>query len=247
MRLLHCDQNGNYSLKDTLSGNVPTYAILSHTWGSDEVVFSDLAKMPSEWQRKAGFKKIDFCAKQANRDGLQYFWVDTCCIDKSDSQELQTAINSMFRWYRNAERCYVYLADVSGPAPHDDAVRRSRWFTRGWTLQELIAPKIVEFYSQERVLIGNKKSLEPIIRDVTRVPSTALRGAPLSDFPVSEREAWIRGRQTKYEEDMVYSLFGIFDVHMPLIYGEGREKAQRRLREEVQKATKGKYMTMREL
>lgn len=221
MRFLHCDQDGKYSLKDTTPSDVPPYAILSHTWGSDEVVFADLAKMPSEWQRRAGFEKIDFCAKQARRDGLQYFWVDTCCIDKSDSQELQTAINSMFRWYRDAERCYVYLADVSGPAPHDDAFRQSRWFTRGWTLQELIAPKVVEFYSKERVLIGDKQSLEPIIRDVTGIPSTALRGAPISDFPILEREAWIRGRQTKYEEDIVYSLFGIFDVHMPLIYGEG--------------------------
>lgn len=241
MRLLQCDENGNYSLVDTTSSaDIPPYAILSHTWGSDEVVFSDLAKIPSEWQQKTGFPKIDFCAKQTRRDGLHYFWVDTCCIDRTSSQELQTAINSMFRWYRDADRCYVYLPDVSGPAPHDNALRQSRWFTRGWTLQELIAPKVVEFFSKEGTLIGSKQSLEPFICDITGIPSAALRGAPLSDFPVSERQAWIRGRQTKYEEDMAYSLLGIFDVHMPLIYGEGREKAQKRLQEEVQKAIKGK-------
>lgn len=241
MRLLQCDENGNYSLVDTASSaDVPLYAILSHTWGSDEVVFSDLAKIPSEWQQKTGFQKIDLCAKQTRRDGLHYFWVDTCCIDRSSSQELQTAINSMFRWYRNADRCYVYLPDVSGSAPHDNALRQSRWFTRGWTLQELIAPKVVEFYSKEGALIGSKQSLESIICDITGIPSAALRGAPLSDFSVLERKAWIHGRQTKYEEDMAYSLFGIFDVHMPLIYGEGREKAQKRLQEEVQKAIKGK-------
>ncbi|CAG9952144.1 unnamed protein product [Clonostachys rosea f. rosea IK726] len=154
----------------------------------------------------------------------------------------------MFRWYRDAERCYVYLPDVSSATvssqqqtvmPWKDAFRQSRWFTRGWTLQELIAPTIVEFYSKEGALLGDKRSLEPLIRDITGIPASALRCTPLSDFPVAEREAWVRGRQTTHEEDIVYSLLGIFDVHMPLIYGEGREKAQKRLLEEVQKTVKG--------
>ncbi|OAQ58796.1 kinesin light chain [Pochonia chlamydosporia 170] len=154
----------------------------------------------------------------------------------------------MFRWYRDAKRCYVYLSDVSDPltsvrrkstAQWDDTFRQSRWFTRGWTLQELIAPKTVDFYSKEGAWLGDKQSLEPLIRDITGIPVSVLRGTPLSDFPVSEREAWVRGRLTKCEEDMAYSLLGIFGVHMPLIYGEGRENAQRRLREEVQKAIKG--------
>ncbi|EFY89220.1 kinesin light chain [Metarhizium acridum CQMa 102] len=248
MRLLQRDEAGNLSLTPDLSSDhVPPYAILSHTWGPDEVIFADLAKVPGGWQRKAGYRKIEFCAEQARRHGLQFFWVDTCCIDKSDGIELQTAINSMFRWYRDAKRCYVYLSDVSSPIvfgrqksmmPWDDAFRQSRWFTRGWTLQELIAPKTVDFYSKQGAWLGDKQSLEPAIRDITGIPASALRGTPLSDFPVSEREAWARDRQTKYEEDMAYSLLGIFDVHMPLIYGEGREKAQRRLREEVQKAIK---------
>ncbi|KAK2591966.1 hypothetical protein QQS21_010338 [Conoideocrella luteorostrata] len=152
----------------------------------------------------------------------------------------------MFRWYRDAKRCYVYLSDVSDASapgqqitPWDNTFRQSRWFTRGWTLQELIAPKTVDFYSKQWAWLGDKHSLEPIIRDITGIPASALHGTPLSNFPITERESWVHNRQTKYEEDMAYSLLGIFDVHMALIYGEGREKAQRRLREEVQKATKG--------
>ncbi|KAI1847293.1 hypothetical protein JX265_013981 [Neoarthrinium moseri] len=252
MRLLQRDVAGNYSLTPKLaSDNVPPYAILSHTWGpdGDEVVFSDLAKPPGSWQHKPGFDKIKFCADQAQKHGLRHFWVDTCCIDKSDGIELQTAINSMFRWYRDATRCYVYLPDVSCPppstqpqslTPREDAFRRSRWFTRGWTLQELIAPKTVDFYSEEGFSLGDKRTLEPLIRDITGIPAAALRGTPLSDFTIAEREAWVRGRETTHEEDMAYSLLGIFDVHMPLIYGEGREKAQRRLREEARNAVVGK-------
>ncbi|KAH8645433.1 hypothetical protein BX600DRAFT_490824 [Xylariales sp. PMI_506] len=249
MRLLERDDKGRYSLTpDFPPGDVPSYAILSHTWGLDEVVYSDLAKSESEWQHKAGFEKIRFCAEQASRDGLQYFWVDTCCIDKTDSIELQIAINSMFRWYREAKRCYVYLSDVSSTSisgmqqsaiPWEVDLRKSRWFTRGWTLQELVAPKTVEFYSKEGVWLGNKETLEHVIRDVTHIPSRALRGDDLSTFSISERETWICNRHTKYGEDMAYSLSGIFGVYLVPIYGEGRENAQRRLQEEIQKKLKG--------
>ncbi|KAK9423613.1 putative Tetratricopeptide repeat domain protein [Seiridium unicorne] len=248
MRLLQRDDDNKYSLCEFAPDYIPPYAILSHTWGRDEVVFADIAKAPGDWQYKASYDKIKFSADQARRDGLRYFWVDTCCIDKSDCIDLQTAINSMFRWYRDAKRCYVYLPDVSCPRASsqlqtvtlwEDAFRKSRWFQRGWTLQELIAPKTVDFYSEEQSWLGDKRTLEPLIRDITGIPVGALRGTPLSDFTVKDREAWVGNRQTKYEEDMAYSLLGLFDVHMPLIYGEGREKAQRRLREEVQKAVIG--------
>ncbi|KAJ3488172.1 hypothetical protein NLG97_g6245 [Lecanicillium saksenae] len=248
MRLLQRNPGGDYSLTDDLPADkAPPYAILSHTWGPDEVIFADLKKPTAEWQLKGGYRKIEFCAEQAERHGLRHFWVDTCCIDKSNSIELQTAINSMFRWYRDAARCYVYLADVSksgmsvggGSSSWEPAFRASRWFSRGWTLQELIAPKLVEFYSQEGAFLGDKSSLESTIRDVTDIPVTALRGAVLSEFTVAERESWVRNRETKYEEDMAYSLLGIFNVFLPLIYGEGKAEAQRRLRDEVQKAAKG--------
>jgi len=251
MRLLQRDDAGLYSLTaDLVPDNVPPYAILSHTWGPNEVIYADLADTPATWQHKAGYDKIRFCAEQAKQHGLRYFWVDTCCIDKSDSIELQTAINSMFRWYRDAKRCYVYLADVSSAAdtdardsvaPWEGAFRNSRWFTRGWTLQELLAPSSVEFYSNEGVWLGDKQSLGPRVRDITGIPASALYGTPLSNFPVSEREVWVRNRQTKYPEDLAYALLGIFDVHMPLIYGEGRDNAQKRLREEIQKVVKGGF------
>ncbi len=124
-----------------------------------------------------------------------------------------------------------YLADVSTPAK--TPFRQSRWFTRGWTLQELIAPESVEFFSREDVRLGDKRSLEQDIHEVTRIPVNALRGKPLSDFGISERFAWMDKRETTREEDKVYSLLGIFGVCMPLLYGEGRENAFKRLREEV--------------
>jgi len=250
MRLLQRDNAGKYGLTPDLTPDqIPPYAILSHTWGPDEVVFTDIANTQDWWDQKAGSAKIRFCANQAGRHGLRYFWVDTCCIDKSASSELQTAINSMFRWYRDAQKCYVYLSDVSSSVAvgaqdsataWEAAFRASRWFTRGWTLQELIAPTTLEFYSREGTWLGNKQSLEHQLCDITGIPARALRGTPLSDFTIAEREAWAHNRQTTYEEDMAYSLSGIFNVHMPVLYGEGRQKALRRLREEAQKVVKGK-------
>ncbi|KAM7182619.1 NACHT domain containing protein [Rhypophila sp. PSN 637] len=191
-------------------------------------------------KNKAGYAKIQFCGEQAERDGLRYFWVDTCCIDKSDTVELQHALNSMFQWYRNAAKCYVYLAEVSthkwdadGNSKWDLNLRDCKWFTRGWTLQELIAPAIVEFFSKDGERLGDKKSLEKEIHNITGIPRRALQGSPLSDFSVAERMEWIEKRNTKYKEDKAYSLFGIFDVHIPVIYGEGGQKALKRLRDKI--------------
>ena len=152
----------------------------------------------------------------------------------------------MFRWYRNAVKCYVYLPDVLRPAfdtddepyqpPWESAFRKSRWFTRGWTLQELIAPTSVEFFSKGWEKLGNKTSLERHIFDITGIPAKALRGDALSDFSITERMAWAGSRETTCKEDNAYSLLGIFDVYMPLIYGEGREKALKRLQEEIEKS-----------
>src|SRR6187402_1785944 len=156
MRLLKFKNDTEFSLTDDLIDDTSPYAILSHRWGldTDEVTFRDL--IDGTGTGKAGYDKIRFCGEQAKRDGLQFFWVDTCCIDKSNSSELQEAINSMFRWYGEAAKCYVYLSDVSVPNPENSnqtststwelAFRNSRWFTRGWTLQELIAPVSVEFF-----------------------------------------------------------------------------------------------------
>jgi hypothetical protein len=156
MRLLRRSDDGEFQFTNYLDdkATIPPYAILSHTWGADnaEVTFEDLGN--GSGKTKLGYNKIQLCAKQAEQDGLQYFWVDTCCIDKANKAELSHAINSMFRWYRDAIRCYVYLSDVSNPAfgcsqlLWESEFRKSTWFTRGWTLQELLAPSLVEFYSQ---------------------------------------------------------------------------------------------------
>ncbi|CZR65200.1 related to kinesin light chain 1 [Phialocephala subalpina] len=248
MRLLELTNRGEFSLTKDLIDDIPPYAILSHTWGKDEeeATFQDLTQ--SVRKSKAGYKKIQFCAEQAARDGLQHFWVDTCCINKSDYTELSEAINSMFRWYRDANKCYVYLSDVStrrfdASNPFfqfswESAFRESRWFTRGWTLQELIAPTSVEFFSSEGQRLGDKKSLELLIHEITGIPAEILQGSPLAQFTIDERMLWAAKRTTKRKEDEVYCLFGIFDIHMPLIYGEGRENAFIRLRNKIDKRSK---------
>jgi hypothetical protein len=234
MHLLKLD-DGKPVLTRFLAGNIPSYAILSHTWEADdqEVTFKDLTN--GVRLNKLGYGKIRFCGEQARKDGLQYFWVDSCCIDKSSSAELQEAINSMFRWYRNAVKCYAYLADVPSIDIGQQAFSRSRWFTRGWTLQELLAPRELEFFSQEGLKLGNKQSLELQIHETTGIPVQALRdiGGSVSQFSVEERMSWAAKRSTTVEEDQAYCLLGIFDTYLPLIYGEGKEHAFRRLRREI--------------
>jgi hypothetical protein len=239
MRLLEYN-NGEFSLtKDFVGGEIPEYAILSHTWGADteEVTYRDL--IDGTGKNKVGYEKIRFCGEQARRDGLHNFWVDTCCINKSSDRELSEAINSMFRWYRKATKCYVYLTDVSTNDQIDlslqlweAAFRNSRWFTRGWTLQELIAPPSVEFFCSNGNRLGNKKSLEVQLHKITGIPVSALQGSSLSEFSFDERISWAQIRETKREEDKAYSLLGIFDISMPVIYGEGKENAFRRLNRE---------------
>lgn len=247
MRLVERRPDGELVLTDHISKDVPVYAILSHTWhtnNSKEVSFQDMEA--GTGKTKAGWHKLDFCAKQAAADGLQYFWIDTCCIDKRNAVELAAAINSMFQWYRKAARCYVFLSDVSKPddggndqSEWESAFRESRWFTRGWTLQELIAPTLVDFFSSDGERLGNKLTLETIIYDITGIARNALRGDALSGFSISERMSWAERRHTTIEEDEIYSLLGIFNVSMSLIYGEGRDKASRRLEEEIHKSYKG--------
>jgi hypothetical protein len=252
MRLLQRKPNGEIVFREPTSGEVPAYAILSHTWGEEEVVYQDLkkGKDKSKTVNKAGWRKIQFCAKQAAVDGLEYFWVDTCCIDKKNAVELGAAINSMFRWYQNAARCYVYLSDVSKPDTEVDdqrawgeAFRKSRWFTRGWTLQELIAPRLVDFFSSEGERLGSKLSLESKICEITGIANKALRSDALSNFSIKERRSWAEHRKTTIEEDEAYCLIGIFDVSIVPNYGERRDQAFRRLEDEIHRMYKGRLFT----
>ncbi|KAK3216196.1 hypothetical protein GRF29_8g2559841 [Pseudopithomyces chartarum] len=240
MRLLQRLPCGTYELASFDDDHPPPYAILSHTWeAGQELSYQEL--VAGAGGHKKGFEKIRFCCERAEADRLQYFWVDTCCIDKTNNSELDTAINYMFRWYQRSSKCYVYLSDVS-VGDHDpatfpilwaDAFRRSRWFTRGWTLQELIAPDSVEFFSSEGKRLGSKITLEHRIHDITRIPISALRGLNLAEFSVEERMSWVASRVTTMKEDQAYCLFGIFGVFLPVIYGEGEEHAMRRLRMEI--------------
>jgi hypothetical protein len=244
MRLLSRTVKDDFELTTFNDESLPRYAILSHTWiEGQEVTYDEL--VAGTRKEKTGYNKLRFCGERAAKDNIQYFWVDTCCINKATNDELSTAINSMFRWYQRAAKCYVFLSDVE--LPHDvpdpqlyhitwkDAFRRSRWFTRGWTLQELVAPPSVEFFSKEGKALGNKISLERDIHEVTQIPIQALRESRLSAFSVDERMSWVVKRKTTIKEDKAYCLLGIFGVFIPLIYGEGEEHAFLRLQEVVQR------------
>ncbi|KAI8625583.1 HET-domain-containing protein [Xylariaceae sp. FL1651] len=222
---------------------VPLYAILSHTWGAEEVTFQDYllatdpntnANTSSHIKRKAGFAKIIGACKRARADGLQYVWCDTNCIDKRSSAELSEAINSMYAWYRDSVICYAYLADVDETSM---TFAKSRWFSRGWTLQELLAPSKVLFFDKRWAVLGDREALATVISDATRIHIGALRDRDtISEYSIAQRMSWAAGRETSRQEDIAYCLLGIFDIYMLLLYGEG-QKAFLRLQQEIIKVT----------
>ncbi|KAF5546691.1 vegetative incompatibility het-e-1 [Fusarium napiforme] len=214
------------------------YAILSHTWGADgdEVTFQDWQD-PRVAATKLGYHKVIKACAMAQKHDLDYIWIDSCCIDKSSSAELSEAINSMYVWYRDAEICYAYLADVSpsegklGYQPEE--LRNSRWFTRGWTLQELLAPRKLWFYSCDWTKLGTKKSLANEVSAITGIDIPHLTmERPISSASIAKRMCWLSRRTTKRIEDLGYCMLGVFDINMPLLYGEGG-KAFTRLQEEL--------------
>ncbi|KAK5658012.1 hypothetical protein OQA88_2566 [Cercophora sp. LCS_1] len=215
--------------------HVPAYAVLSHTWEDDEVLFHEMVTAPSAAKRRKGYGKILKAAQLARARGLSHVWVDTCCIDKSSSAELTEAINSMYRWYECAGACIAYLSDL---APGNDldlpeGLDKCRWFTRGWTLQELIAPRHVDFYDAAWSFRGSKANLSDCITRITGIEKDVLdHTTPLANLSVAKRMSWAAKRQTTRIEDIAYCLLGIFDVNMPMLYGEG-EKAFIRLQEKI--------------
>jgi hypothetical protein len=217
---------------------IPPYAILSHTWGENEISFQE---MPSfvhpereiDSRKRAAYTKIKGCCETAVKDGFDYIWVDTCCIDKTSSSEVSEAINSMYRWYQQADVCYVYLWDIVDPGFNPDTFLKSKWFTRGWTLQELIAPSSMIFFNQAWEDIGTKFSLQEYISQRTCIPSSLLLGLAIPEsFTVAQRMSWASNRETKRVEDVAYCLMGIFGINMPMLYGEGG-RAFIRLQEEI--------------
>jgi hypothetical protein len=165
--------------------------------------FQDINDITGKPRRMTGYRKIQFCGEQAQRDGLEYFWVGRYCIDKASSAELSEEINSIFRQYEKAEECYVYLEDVSAFGSHSwhGAFKNRKWFPRGWTFQEL-APSIVQLYSREKVFIGDKYTLWHLICEATGFPSNTLYGTPLSQFPLEQRLLWLKTRETTVAEDL---------------------------------------------
>jgi hypothetical protein len=244
MRLLKRDDDGELSLIQFVGEEIPEYAILSHTWGADddEATFEDL--MNGTGKDKPGYAKIRLCAEQADLDGLKYSWVDTCCIAKSSSRELEEAINSMYTWYSEAKVCYAYLSDVESStgdgseelleACRNDFPKESRWFTRGWTLQELLAPKRVIFFDSSWRKIGEKMTCCNAISSITGINKAFLLDpSKISEELYSTVMFWAAKRQTSRPEDIAYCLMGIFGVHMSLYYGEGEPEAFRRLQLEL--------------
>ncbi|KAK7920010.1 HET protein [Apiospora marii] len=224
------------------------YSILSHRWGSEEITYRDVLSMDSTVRAKAGFSKLVGACALAKQLGYGLIWIDICCIDKANFTELSESINSMYKitvqkWYAESAICFAYLQDVASPAqdmafPVDDKtpsahMEQSEWFQRGWTLQELIAPRNVCFYDANWALLGDKSSLSKALTRKTGIPEDVLKNErPPQACSVAQRMSWAAARTTSRVEDQAYSLIGLFDVNMPMIYGE-KERAFLRLQQQI--------------
>ncbi|TEA10001.1 Vegetative incompatibility protein HET-E-1 [Colletotrichum sidae] len=213
MRLLNAR---TIEVEEFVEGNIPAYSILSHTWEKEEVSFQDMERQAHS--PKAGYQKLLASCAQSLRDGFDYIWIDTCCIDKTSSAELSEAINSMYRFYEQAAVCYAFLCDVPDDTGFDEesSFAKSRWFTRGWTLQELLAPSRIVFYSKNWKPLGTRSELGRLISSVSGIDEQFLWGRPLTYASIAARMSWAARRQTTRAEDRAYSLLGVFGVNLLL-------------------------------
>lgn len=273
MRLLKTKE---YRLIETneVPNPFPQYAILSHTWISprDEITYQDFKRRKDDIDyglyKQKGWKKFKKYCDRAAKDGWEWAWMDTCCIDKTNPADTQEAINAMFRWYQNAGVCYAYLEDVDANeasdtdmgfplnwdfddiasidnvADRDSAIHKAlrpllikaKWFTRGWTLQELLAPPYLVFVDRAWRRIGTRESWADEIKEASRIEARYLTDFSPTDFvscSLAKRLSWASRRETTIEEDETYSLLGLFGISLPLIYGEGRWRAFNRLQREL--------------
>lgn len=229
--VVYQDRDGNLDLRIRLqrSVNSTAYAILSHVWGKDEDEVSYEDMVSGHPEAKRGYRKLFNCCKQAHQDGLSYAWVDTCCINKTSSAELSEAITSMYAYYERSSICYAFLDDVVASNGVNEAFlsfsfSKSNWFTRGWTLQELIAPRIVRFFDRSWSLVGAKTDslISEAIERITKVDVAVLNiRSAIKVTSIAKKMSWAAGRKTKRIEDRAYSLMGLFGVYMAPIYGEG--------------------------
>jgi hypothetical protein len=230
-----------------------SYAILSHRSGDEEVSYKEFRKSRDAVKHRAGYKKIvEFCEISKQR-GYRLAWIDTCCIDKRSSAELSEVLNSMFEWHEHSSECYVWLEDYSGNL---DDLHKCTWFSRAWTLQEMLAPECVVFFTLDWKVIGHKiftiptipgrrrldtismagiaigQNLVPWLAKASGIPEAYLLGTSVHEASVAARMSWASHRSATRAEDRAYSLMGLFGINMPMLYGEG-DGAFRRLQEEI--------------
>ncbi|THU95440.1 HET-domain-containing protein, partial [Dendrothele bispora CBS 962.96] len=218
---------------------IPGYAIISHTWDTKELTFQKIRNLEAA-KLHAGWKKVEGACTLARGFGFHWIWIDTCCINKENGSELSEALNSMYMCYSNSNVCYAYLSDASNmedPRDPKSRFRRSRWFQRGWTLQELLTPPNVIFMDKDWKKIGTRYYLRDVISVITTIPVEVFEGRTIETFSVAQRMSWAAFRKTSKPEDQAYSLMGIFGVHMTPIYGEGGIKAFIRLQQEIIKVS----------
>ncbi|CAK3992734.1 Hypothetical predicted protein [Lecanosticta acicola] len=248
MRLLNVD---TFTFTDFFGVQPPPYAIASHRWlAGKEAMWEDVQQQKDTG--KAGYRKVEGFVSYIKTQipFVKWLWIDTCCIKQNSDRELSEAINSMFRWYRDAEVCLAYLEDVTTT---DDVAtfKGSVWFKRGWTLQELLAPGLVVFLSKDWDVIGHKGHsgygrsripvqtgplLESRIAMITNIPEDVLRDYEASrELDTDKKMNWMTGRETTRGEDLSYCLLGILDVNMNIRYGDGKEKTWARLLQKVSK------------
>jgi hypothetical protein len=242
-----------YAHLTPIERDYPRYAILSHRWGEDEITYQEfmyftsseygkqpsIAKMLGFDDRKRegpGFQKVMNAVNKAVELGFRWLWCDCVCINKDSSAELSEAINSMYAWYRDAALCIVHLSDVADLAEDQTilkAVLASRWWSRGWTLQEFIAPRKLQFYTADWIYLTDKADLANHTEVIAGIPSKYILRKDNDMACVAERLRWAAGRATTRPEDMAYCLLGLATVNMPLLYGEGGARAWRRLQEAI--------------
>jgi hypothetical protein len=209
MRLLNTSTDG---FEEFIGTDIPAYAILSHTWGEGEVSYKDMTT-DSSYKEKKGYEKIKMTCRIARQEGILYAWVDTCCIDKSSSAELTEAINSMFLWYEKSKQCYAYLADLDSTSDWHSGLAHCRWFTRGWTLQELIAPRDVWFYDKHWNYLCRKRREIHALESITSIHQDVLQNSGvIHTKSIAQRMSWASRRVTTRVEDEAYCLLGTYTL-----------------------------------